>query len=87
MKTQKRYAATIATYLQAIKAGEYDCVQYVCPDANLAPRLVRLFASIQAVPVLNERVPLTDRHWSRFQVFPLQTWPLSGGMDISSGKA
>jgi hypothetical protein len=87
VKTQKRYAAIFANYLQQIKAGEFDLVHYVCPDAELAPRLARLFGDIKAVPVWNERVPLQERHRARFQVFPLQTWPLSGGMDIFARKA
>lgn len=86
IKTQKRYAVIIANYLHQIKAGELDLVHYVCPDAILAQRLARLFGDIKAVPIWNEKVPLNERHRARFQVFPLQTWPVSGGIDISAGK-
>jgi hypothetical protein len=86
VKTVKRYESIFSNYLQQIKAGEYDSVHYVCRDTDFAPRLARLFSSIRAVPVWNERVPLNDRHRARFQVFPLQSWPLSGGMDIFGRK-
>ena len=79
IKTVKRYEAIFATYLQMIKQGEYVMVHYVCPDATFAPRLTRLFQLIQAVPVVGERVPLTEKHRARFPVFALENWPPSVG--------
>ena len=86
IKTIKRYEAIFAAYLQMIKQGDYAMVHYVCPDAAFAPRLSRLFQLIQAVPVVGERVPITEKHRARFPVFALENWPpVAGGMDISIG--
>jgi biotin operon repressor len=75
VKTLKRYEAIFSEYLQAIKAGEYDSVHYICPDARLAAQLTRVFGLIKAVPVLGERVAITDKHRAKFPVFPMEHWP------------
>lgn len=84
IKTTKRYEAIFSVYLQMIKLGHYSMVHYVCPDTAFAPRLARLFQLIQAVPVVGERVPITEKHRARFPVYALENWPPSAdGMDIS----
>lgn len=86
IKTTKRYEAIIAAYLQMIKQGDYAMVHYVCPDAAFAPRLNRLFQLIQAVPVVGERVPITEKHRARFPVYALENWPpVACGMENSVG--
>lgn len=75
IKTLKRYEAVFAAYLQAIKRGELEYVHYVTPDAGLATRLTRVLSLVQAVPLLGERVPISDRHRSRFLVMALPDWP------------
>jgi hypothetical protein len=50
-------------------------VQYVCTDANFAPRLKHMFDLIKAVPVAGERVPITEKHRARFLVTTLDNWP------------
>lgn len=86
IKTIKRYEAIFAIYLQMIKHGDYMMVHYVCPDIAFAPRLSRLFQLIQAVPVVGERVSITEKHRARFPVYALENWPpVVGGMDISVG--
>lgn len=86
IKTIKRYEAIFSAYLQMIKQGDYATVHYVCPDTAFAPRLSRLFRLIQAVPVVGERVPLTDKHRAKFPVYALENWPpVDGGMDKSIG--
>ena len=75
VKTMKRYESIFADYLQAIKRGDYHAVHYVCPDVRLAMALQRLFNLIQAVPLLGQRVPISDKHRARFPVFALQHWP------------
>lgn len=75
VKTLKRYEAIFAAYLQAIKRGEYDAVHYVVPDRKFAKRLERVFGLVLSVPVLGERVPITDRHRARFIVSALADWP------------
>ncbi|SNS03702.1 hypothetical protein SAMN05192560_2329 [Methylobacillus rhizosphaerae] len=75
IKTLKRYEAIFAIYLQMMKREEYAKVHYLCPDAGFAPRLERMFALIQSVPVAGERVPITKKHRARFPVFALDNWP------------
>lgn len=79
IKTLKRYEAIFAIYLQMMKRDEYAKVHYVCPDANFAPRLIRMFELIKAVPVAGERVPITEKHRARFPVYALDNWPPSSG--------
>lgn len=87
VKSRKRYEAIFAAYLRLVKEGQVDLVHYVCPAAELAPRLARMFSEIRAVPVLNERVVLNERHRARFNVFPMSTWPGEGGIDIFERQA
>ena len=75
IKTLKRYEAIFAIYLQMMKRDEYAKVHYVCPDASFAPRLIRMFELIKAVPVAGERVPITEKHRARFPVHALDNWP------------
>lgn len=76
IKTLKRYEAIFSIYLQMMKRDEYAKVHYLCPDANFAPRLMRMFELIQSVPVAGERVPITEKHRARFPVYALDNWPL-----------
>jgi len=75
VKTKKRYESIFSIYLQAIKRSEYDAVHYVCPDQGFAKRLLRLFTTIDALPVAGVRVPITDRHREKFPVYCLENWP------------
>jgi hypothetical protein len=75
IKTLKRYEAVFSAYLQAIKRGELEQVHYVTPDNVLAVRLSRVLGLIKAVPLLGERVLISDRHRARFLVTPLSSWP------------
>jgi hypothetical protein len=77
IKTLKRYESIFAIYLQMMRRDEYAVVHYVCPDANFAPRLKRMFDLIKAVPVAGERVPITEKHRARFPVYALGNWPPS----------
>ncbi len=75
IKTLKRYEAIFSAYLQAIKRGEFQAVHYVTPDRPLATRLKRVFELVKAVPLLGERVVITDKHRARFKVSALADWP------------
>ena len=75
IKTLKRYEAIFSIYLQQMKRNEYFQVHYVCPEASFAPRLIRMFDLIKAVPVAGERVPITEKHRGRFPVCALDRWP------------
>ena len=75
VKTIKRYEAIFSAYLQAIRRGEYDEVHYLVPDHKFAVRLQRVFGLVTSVPVIGERVQLTEKHRARFIVCALQDWP------------
>ena len=75
IKTKKRYEAIFSIYLQAIKRGEYHSVHYVCPDAEFAVRMKRMFMLITSVPVAGDRVQLNEKHRARFPVYSLDQWP------------
>lgn len=75
IKTLKRYEAVFSSYLQAIKRGELEQVHYVTPNRGLAIRLSRVLSLVQAVPLLGERVTISDRHRARFLVTSLSDWP------------
>jgi len=77
VKTKKRYEAIFSHYLQSIKNGDYHCVHYVCPDADFAAKLRRLFALIDAIPVAGQRVQINEKHRARFPVHALSHWPPS----------
>lgn len=78
IKTRKRYEAIISAYLQMIKKGKIASVVYVCPDADVAPRLSRIFESIDAVPVAGNRVSINDEHRAKFIFTSLERWPNHG---------
>jgi hypothetical protein len=77
VKTRKRYEVIFSKYLQAIKAGNYTYIHYICPDDLFAARLQKLFSSIESVPVGGQRVMLNEKHRSKFIVSSLQNWPPS----------
>ncbi|MDP1539500.1 MAG: MobC family replication-relaxation protein [Moraxellaceae bacterium] len=79
VKTVKRYEAIFSVYLQAIKRGEYDQVHYIVSDNKLAARLQRVFGLIKSVPVLGERIQLTEKHRARFTVVSLSDWTCCQG--------
>ena len=74
VKTNKRYEAIFSAYLQAIRRGEYDEVHYIVSDTKFAARLRRVFGLIKSVPVIGERVQLTEKHRARFIVVSLSDW-------------
>jgi hypothetical protein len=74
-KTIKRYEAVMASYLQMVRAGTIDRVQYLCPtktEVNAA-RMQRVFQSIKAVPVAGQRVELRPDHYARFSFQDITT--------------
>ena len=80
VKTLKRYEVIFSAYLQAIRRGEYDVVHYIVPDRKFVTRLQRVFGLIKSVPVIGERVQLTDSHRSKFMVIALDDWPSKIGL-------
>lgn len=76
VKTVKRYEVIFSAYLQAIRRGEYDEIHYIVPDRKFAVRLQRVFGLITAVPVIGDRVQLTEKHRARFRVSSREDWPI-----------
>jgi DNA-binding PadR family transcriptional regulator len=74
IKTPKRYAEIISSYLQEIKSGKWNEVHYLTPP-GLETRLERAFASVKFVSVAGNKVALTDRHRSVFKFFSFDNWP------------
>jgi hypothetical protein len=74
-KTTKRYEGVVAEYLQMIKAGVVERIDYVCPTPGMAPRLAGLFGRIEAVPIGGKRWEITAEHRARFRFFSLDQWP------------
>jgi hypothetical protein len=66
IKTIKRYEAIMSCYLQAIRAGALDRVQYFSPIPGVPERLKGLFHGIRAVPVAGDRVQLQPQHYEKF---------------------
>ena len=78
IKSRKRYEAVISEYLQMVRQGHVSRVDYVTPDAAVAPRLRAIFSSINSVLVKGERVQLSAHHHERFNFYSLKEWPKNG---------
>jgi len=78
VKSRQRIEKIFSIYLQKIKRGELDYVAYVCPTEKFSRRLNKLFNSINEIPVAGARVPITDKHRSKFRVTDLSQWPNFG---------
>lgn len=75
VKTVKRYEAIFSAYLQAIRRGEYHEVHYLAESFKFAGRLQRVFGLVTSVPVVGERIQLTEKHKAKFIVVALEDWP------------
>ncbi len=80
IKSRKRYEKIIGDYLQMIRAGLMERVDYVTPDSAVAPRLAAVIRSLQSVLVgpeqgPSQRVSITDAHRERFNFYSLEDWP------------
>jgi hypothetical protein len=75
VKTVKRYEAIFSAYLQAIRRGEYHEVHYLAESRKFAGRLQRVFGLVTSVPVVGERIQLTEKHKVKFIVAALEDWP------------
>jgi len=77
IKSRQRLEKIFSIYLQKIKNRELHYVAYVCPTPIFAKRLSKLFLSITDIPVAGCRVPLTEKHRSKFIVTNLDEWPMN----------
>lgn len=72
IKTRKRYQQILADHLGQIQADHWKAVFYLC-DEGLAPRVEKIFQSIDHVMFEGNRVPITN-HLGRFRFLNLKDW-------------
>lgn len=76
IKTTKRYEQVLASYLQAIKAGEVDYVVWLCPSAALAARLQAIVCGIREVVIQRQRYQVDpQRHHAALAFYGVEDWP------------
>lgn len=76
LKTTKRYEQVLASYLQAIKAGEVSRVVWLCPSPALAARLRAIVCGIKEVVIQRQRYPVDpERHHAALEFCGLEDWP------------
>lgn len=80
IKTPKRYEAIAGAYISQIKAGRWEKIDYLCPDADFAKRLARVFASLPVIR-LEKRGgsglagQMQQQHLDRMRFFAKDAWP------------
>lgn len=91
VKTDKRYEAVLGAYVAQIKAdGRWARVDYLCPDADFAARLARVFARLKQLRL--EGVSggaakvgeLQQAHLDRLRFYAAEEWP--GGRYLLATK-
>lgn len=81
IKATKRYQQILASYLRAIKAGEFHQVVWITPSAELAIRLGSIIKSIETVPIAGQKIAIDPaRHHLHLHFTDYSNWPnLAGG--------
>lgn len=81
IKTTKRYQQILASYLRAIKAGEFHQVVWITPSTELAIRLGSIIKSIETVPIAGQKIAIDPaRHHLHLHFTDYSNWPnLVGG--------
>lgn len=82
IKTDKRYEAVVGAYVAQMKADQrWVRVDYLCPDANFAARLARVFGRLSQLRLEGKQGQeskagvLTQMHLDRFRFYSLDSWP------------
>lgn len=82
IKTDKRYEAIIGAYVSVIKKDErWDRVDYLCPDADFAQRLARIFGRLKQLRLEYRNGnpckvgQLQPAHLERFRFYAVKDWP------------
>lgn len=73
IKTRKRYQQILADHLSQIQARQWDAVFYLCTD-DIAPRVQKIYESIDYVMFDGQRVAIKPEHLSRFKFLNLSNW-------------
>lgn len=81
IKTDRRYEAVIGAYIAQMKAdGRWQRVDYLCPDADFAARLARIFGQLSQLRLEQPGKPsksgrLEQAHLDRFRFYAHDHWP------------
>lgn len=82
IKTDKRYEAVIGAYIAQMKTDQrWGRVDYLCPDANFAARLARVFGRLSQLRLEGKQGQetktgaLTQAHLDRFRFYAADSWP------------
>jgi hypothetical protein len=67
IKSVKRYTEIILSHLLSIKVERWNEVHYLVPSIDFKARLDRIFKSIKSVEYKNQKIYLTDKHFSKFK--------------------
>jgi len=67
IKSVKRYTEIILSHLLSIKGERWSEVHYLVPSIDFKARLERIFKSIKSVEYKNQKIYLTDKHFSKFK--------------------
>jgi hypothetical protein len=93
IKTDRRYEAVIGAYIAQMKAdGRWDRVDYLCPNADFAKRLARVFGNLKQLRLEGKDGQATkvgeiqQSHLDRFRFYDWKVWPGGGYMVPVLGK-
>lgn len=82
IKTDKRYEAVIGAYIAIIKKDHrWNRVDYICPDADFAARLARVFGRLKQLRLESRGGQpavigqLQRVHLERFRFYAVEDWP------------
>lgn len=70
IKTKIRYRVIIREHLMKMRKGEWHAVIYL---SNYAPRLHKIFDSIDYVPLMGEKLQLNETHKKRFRILGIDS--------------
>ena len=74
-KTPKRYAETIVSYIQEIKAGRFKYVVFVCPT-GVEILVQKSMRKVTHVKFNGEMVEINTAHRARFKFCNFNTFPI-----------
>lgn len=74
IKTRQRYQQILGSHMDAIRAGQWVAVIYVCPE-GMAARLRRVVESVPYILENGERKELSEWHHRRLRFMELATFP------------
>jgi hypothetical protein len=83
IKTDRRYEAVIGAYIAQMKQDDrWQRVDYLCPNADFAARLARVFGRLRQLRLENKdgqpakTGELQQAHLDRFRFYAWSEWPV-----------